>query len=588
MRHIGSAGFLWFEVSACRSGVGVESGRVGFLEAIVILAGLAVMAAMGVRAYAQRRYARRLEVEVSSRMGETMLEKERLTVTLRNISDGVITTDAEGAVIYLNPTAEATTGWSREEAEGAPLHEVLPVCRARGDRSPFDPMKLLEERDIDALEKSETVELASRDGTRHLIEISGSPIVRSRGRHDGLVIALRDVTKKHELENELAKAHKLEALGLLAGGIAHDFNNLLTVVLGNLSLLEHSVEQTDTADKQLRDATHAVLRARDLTQQLLTFARGGMPVREAASIREVIMDSASFVLSGSNVRCEAELPDDLWVVDIDAGQISQVINNLLINAMQAMPEGGTVTLRGRNSLGRTVDMPRNRYVTIEVIDQGIGISPENLSRIFDPYFSTKAEGRGLGLASAYSVIRHHDGTLIAHSEEGRGTVFRILLPASETRWVTPKDEDGVIPSASAASGRILVMDDDQIVLQLTATMVEELGYDTELTTDGQAAIAAYRQALLAGQPFDAVIMDLTIPGGMGGKEAIQGLRKIDSQVVAIVASGYSNDPVMADFRRYGFAAQLSKPFRVEDLVRVLRRIPQPRLDRPRQAVGAGG
>ncbi len=588
MRHLGSAGFLWFGVSACSTRVGVESARVGFLEAAIILLGMVVIASMGMRAYAQRRYARRLEIEISSRMGETMLEKERLTVTLRNISDGVVTTDAEGAVIYLNPTAEATTGWSREEAEGVPLHEVLPVRRARGDRSAFDPMKLLEERDIDALEKSETVELSSRDGARHLIEISGSPIVRSRGRHDGLVIALRDVTKKHELENELAKAHKLEALGLLAGGIAHDFNNLLTVVLGNLSLLEHSVEQTEMADKQLRDATHAVLRARDLTQQLLTFARGGMPVREAASIREVIMDSASFVLSGSNVRCEVELPDNLWVVDIDAGQISQVINNLLINAMQAMPKGGTVTLRGRNSLGRTVDMPRNRYVTIEVIDQGIGISPENLSRIFDPYFSTKAEGRGLGLASAYSVIRHHDGALTAHSEEGCGTTFRILLPASETRWVAPKSEDVVIPTAGMAGGRILIMDDDQTVLELTATMVEELGYDTATATDGQAAVAAYRQARSAGRPFDAVIMDLTIPGGMGGKEAIQRLVEIDPDVVAIVASGYSNDPVMADFRRHGFAAQLSKPFRVEDLVRVLRRIPQPRHDQAQQAVGVGG
>jgi CheY-like chemotaxis protein len=274
------------------------------------------------------------------------------------------------------------------------------------------------------------------------------------------------------------------------------------------------------------------------------------------------------------------------VVDIDAGQISQVVNNLLINAMQAMPGGGTVTLRGRNTLGRTHDMPRDRYVTIEVIDHGVGISPENLGRIFDPYFSTKAEGRGLGLASAYSVVRHHDGTLTALSEEGRGTTFRILLPASETRWVPPTGEDlEMLQSKAADGGRILIMDDDETVLRLTAAMVEELGYETELAIDGQTAITSYRRALTGRQPFDAVIMDLTIPGGMGGKEAMKHLREIDPHVVAIVASGYSNDPVMADFRGHGFAAQLSKPFRVEDLDRALKRIPGTPYDREERTVG---
>jgi CheY-like chemotaxis protein len=359
------------------------------------------------------------------------------------------------------------------------------------------------------------------------------------------------VTERRQIEQELAKAQKLEAIGVLAGGIAHDFNNLLTVVLGNLSLMEEDPGLPVASRSRIEGARSASQRARSLTQQLLTFSRGGAPARHAASIAEVLRESATFALSGSNVGFRIHLPGDLWVVEIDEGQMSQVLHNLLINARQAMPAGGTVEIRAKNLDAPPLFLVPGRHVVIEIEDEGSGIPSEDLERVFDPYYTTKEGGSGLGLTSAYSIVARHDGRLTIDSTPGQAGI------------------EGVLPRGS---GRVLVMDDEQSVRKVIQEILTRHGYVAVGADDGEEAIRLYRRALDDRRPFDAVIVDLTVPGGMGGKEAVERLREIDPHVRAIVVSGYSNDPVMANHAEYGFSAGLGKPFRFDELLRVVGRV----------------
>ncbi len=374
---------------------------------------------------------------------------------------------------------------------------------------------------------------------------------------------------RQQLEEDLLRSRKLESLGVLAGGIAHDFNNLLMAILGNITLSLAVTKPKDEIHQRLVEAEKASLRAQDLTQQLLTFSRGGAPVREAASIGDLISDTAGFALRGSNVRLDFERNPELWPAEVDPGQISQVINNLIINANQAMPGGGTVTILTGNTTvaaGDPLPLPPGDYVTISVSDLGVGIVPEHLERIFDPYFTTKQKGSGLGLATVYSIVKRHDGHIEVSSKPGEGATFKMWLPA--TRHAVLSDtapREGL----TAGTGRVLVMDDEPFVRDVIGAMLERLGYEPDFAEHGEGAIALYRKAMSLGLPFGAVIMDLTIPGGMGGVEAAQRLREIDPDVRIIVSSGYSNDPVMASYRDYGFLGVARKPFKVGELSRVL-------------------
>ncbi|MEE8142920.1 MAG: ATP-binding protein, partial [Planctomycetota bacterium] len=372
--------------------------------------------------------------------------------------------------------------------------------------------------------------------------------------------------KRRARREELSKLERLEALGHLAGGIAHDFNNLLTIMLGNLGLLKLDGELSPQSETNLVNTDIAIQRARDLTQQLLTFSRGGAPVRHPASIAEVIEESASFVLRGLKVCCEINLPEKLWLVDVDSGQMSQVINNLLINAGEAMPEGGTVYITGRNLDRPPSPLGPGRVVEITIRDQGFGIAQEHLGRIFDPYYSTKHRGSGLGLATAYSIVSRHKGLLTVESTIGQGATFRIYLPASRAKVSLPPPK---AKKSALANERILVMDDEEQVRELLGALLTRLGYSVEFAADGSQAIDQYRQAIQRGTPFHLVIMDLMVPGGMGGCEAVQLLLKLDPDARVVVLSGYCNDPVMADYRRYGLRGCVSKPFDLEQLAQVL-------------------
>lgn len=496
-------------------------------------------------------------------------EKELLAVTLRSIGDAVIVTDSRGVVTLFNQIAELNTGWTANEAVGRPVSEIVRIIREKTRESCRNPVDAALDSGMAVSLGPENL-LSRKDGSEILIEDSAAAIRNHSNEIIGAVLVFRDITEKKRVEEELVKAQKLESVGLLAGGLAHDFNNLLTSILGNISLAKMLIGGGHHAYDRLEDAENASLRATDLTTQLLTFSRGGAPIRKTVSIVDIVRESARFTLAGSKVKVEFHLPEDTWHVHVDAGQIHQVLNNLLINAVQSMPNGGTITARATNTTLAATDVPMlsaGKYVMVSLQDTGTGIPSEHLSRIFDPYFTTKQRGNGLGLSTVYSIAVKHDGHVAVESTLGVGTTFHLYLPASH------QQADPLSPLVSEAApgcGRILVMDDDELILDIAGNMLTSLGYEAVFAREGGEAIGIYQQALLSGTPFDMVIMDLTIPGGIGGKEAIQQLGTLDPAVKAIVSSGYSNDPIMAEYESHGFAGVIAKPYTIEGLSRVLR------------------
>lgn len=390
--------------------------------------------------------------------------------------------------------------------------------------------------------------------------------------HDRILVIFTDITEREQLHNQLLKLEKLESLGVLAGGIAHDFNNILTGIMGNISFAEMMLEPAHRSCQPLEAAAAASLRAAELARQLLTFARGGEPVKRNVDIDALVRESLSLVLSGSKIKATVNIPDNVQSVEADAGQLNQVINNLVLNAEQAMPDGGVLTIAAANQTlagSNTCALPPGDYVELTFSDQGCGIPAEALSRIFDPYFSTKSGGTGLGLASVHSIIRKHGGHINVSSTVGQGSTFVMLLPAGG-KLVREHTDVPAVTAGENGVGTLLVMDDDEMIRRMASRMLEELGYRVQTCVNGEEAIELYRTALDAGLPFSAAIMDLTIPGGMGGREAAQKILGIDPHARLIVSSGYSNDPVMADYCGHGFCAQIAKPYRAADIATVLR------------------
>ncbi len=384
---------------------------------------------------------------------------------------------------------------------------------------------------------------------------------------------LRDITERRQMEEELQKEGKLESLGILAGGIAHDLNNLLTVILGNLSLAKRYANNNDRIYKRLLEMDNAITQTRSLTVQLLTFAKGGKPLAKAVSIRGLIEEASSFALSGSNVSCQFIFPEDLPPVKIDRGQITQVISNLLINADQAMEEGGTIIISAENLAvseeGGILPILPGNYVAITIKDDGAGIPQQNLAKIFDPYFSTKEKGSGLGLTICYSIIKKHGGHIFVKSAAGEGTSFTVFLPVSNDKV---EESDYNDDSLLSGEGKVLFMDDVESVRQTAGEMLTFLGYDVEFAKNGSEAAGLYKEALCSEHPFDVVICDLTIRGGMGGKKAVRELLKIDPGAKVIASSGYSNDAILNEFEKHGFCGVVAKPYRIQELGEVMSRV----------------
>jgi nitrogen-specific signal transduction histidine kinase/ActR/RegA family two-component response regulator len=387
-------------------------------------------------------------------------------------------------------------------------------------------------------------------------------------------------TDRQELKRQI---RQLESIAALSGGIAHDYNNLLTAIMGNISLaLEHVPSDSKLSDL-LEQALAASRVANTLTRRLITFSRGGQPTRRPTDIVSVIENTAAFSLSGSNIRCELGPSNGVWPAYTDPQQIGQAIHNLMINAAESMPFGGTVRIGFENTTVESTNtiLSPGRYIDIAIQDQGAGIPAEHIEKIFDPYFSTKAKGAtkgtGLGLSISHSIISNHGGEITVCSRVGVGTTFHVLLPASETpadfaKAVVAEENAKTADTPVKGRGKILVMDDEAMIRELTGNMLRHLGYDADFAEEGQCAVRKYQVALDASEPYDAVILDLTIKGGMGGQETIKMLSAIDPLVKAIVSSGYSDNPVIADYRRYGFCEVVAKPYEMVEFSQKLHRV----------------
>ena len=492
-----------------------------------------------------------------------ILESERF---IRNILDtvdeGFIVIDRDYRILTANKAFCRQIGGCSEETIGSHCYDPPNKKELSNFEISEDcPARQVFEKGIPTTAVHNYIDAA---GNTQYIETKAYPNKNISGAVDTVIVTMNNITEKHLLEEERLKIQKLQAIGTLAGGIAHDFNNILTAILGNLSLARFKQQNPEQVQQRIEEAEKATIRAKDLTQQLLTFARGGEPVKKILSLHNVLQEAAKFALHGTAIQCEFCLAEDLWPVEADEGQLSQVIHNLALNSAQAMPSGGKIFIGAENVIGGN-----KKFVKITVSDSGCGIPEQDLQRIFDPYFTTKQQGNGLGLATCFSITRKHGGEIKVKSEVGVGSRFEISIPAAEKKSCIAQHAP---METTHGSGRVLVMDDEEQIRKVTIAILEKLGYSVESAENGAQAIELFRSRKEEGISFDIVILDLTIPGGMGGKEVLTILKQIDANVKSIVSSGYSNDPVMANYQNYGFGAVLVKPYRLQEISGVLQEL----------------
>jgi two-component system cell cycle sensor histidine kinase/response regulator CckA len=507
-----------------------------------------------------------LQTDISERKkNEEKLRRsdEFIRSILDNVDEGFLVIDPEYKIVAANKAYCSQVKEPCEQIIGRKCfsvsHRSLTPCHEEGEECAVRRVFETGEAQV-AIHRH-----PDREGMIY-VETKAFPLKDAGGQVISVVETITNITEKYLLEEERLRTQKLEAIGTLAGGIAHDFRNLLQGVFGYISMAKQS-DDRKAANAMLEEAEKALKMSVDLTSQLLTFSKGGKPAKERLELQPLIENSVRFALSGSHSDYRFTYDHDLWPVDADAGQIWQVIQNIVLNANEAMPEGGTVRVVARNLDLRSGENPilpdGGKFVSIAIADSGTGIPQQYLTRIFDPYFTTKQKGSGLGLATSYSIIRNHGGMIDAKSRAGKGSTFSICLPASEVE-VEKKAFQTPAPVAGR-QGRILVMDDEEVVRLVVATMLESLGHEVTCAADGEDAIEKFIQARESGRPFDAVILDLTVKGNMGGEQAAAKLRETDPGARIIVSSGYSDSQVVSDYRSYGFAASLNKPFTIEAL-----------------------
>jgi signal transduction histidine kinase/ActR/RegA family two-component response regulator len=462
-----------------------------------------------------------------------------------DLTESIIIFDTQGTVVQSNAASKDLLRLKSTTITGKMIHDFLPGYRF--ERSYHDqPFK------------------STVNGAEQIIRISQSAIKDSTVVL-GKILIMRDVTDQERMEHELVRSRQYEMLGLLAGGIAHDFNNFLTGMMANFSLIRKFSSADPQSVELAADGEKAAVRAAALVNQLLTFSKGGTPAREALQAKELIEDTVRFALAGRNARCEFRLPPDLMPIMADRSQMSQVFQNLAINAAEAMPQGGTMVITGSNyrvETGNDIGLAGGDYLEIAVSDRGEGIPQERLDRIFEPFFTTKPKGKGLGLSIVYSILKRHGGSIKVSSLPGEGTTFTLLIPASHD---AAKTEGKPAVDAPHATGTILIMEDEPSVRKALNVMLLQGGYRAESAQSGAMAIEMFDAALAAGRRFDAVITDLTVPGGMGGKELAVELHKRAPDLPIIVMSGYREDSAIAHFAEHGFAASIKKPFGYQDI-----------------------
>jgi two-component system, cell cycle sensor histidine kinase and response regulator CckA len=488
----------------------------------------------------------------------------KMTDILDKTSDGFFAVDRDWRFTFINPQAEKLIGRRREDLLGKDFWMELPEFTAAA----------FEENYRRAMSEQTAIEFEASDSSGKVwYELLAYP---SGG---GVSVFLRDVTDRKRGEQERLTTSKLESLGTLAGGIAHDLNNILTVIAGNIGLAQIETPENAThLHSFLSRAGQAAQHAAQLSNQLLTFSKGGTPLKRVASISKIIRQATEFSLHGSNLCAELNVPDELWKAAIDPGQIEQVVNALVINAREAMPGGGLVKVSARNvELDTNSGLPLRpgRYLKVSVADNGHGIDPASLTKIFDPYFTTKPSSSGLGLSISYSVVKKHAGILHLERSTPEGSTFAFYLPATEDE--SPLEQT---PAAGQVlhfnNQRVLVMDDEAAIRDLTSELLATLGYEVTTVPDGAEALKTYERAMQSGENFQAVILDATIRGGMGGVATIERLRDLDPNVNAIICSGYSDEAALAEFLTYGFRAALPKPFTRHDLANVMERAGEPK------------
>lgn len=513
------------------------------------------------------------EVKELRKAEEALRESEKkFRLMIETATQMIVLCNPDWTILYINRAGLALSGYDEKEVLGNSLQNFM-------DPKEFERIRdRLDQVTQGSCHTEEMCETSFLHLNGHLVplEANAAPIVK-KGVMTGILFTAKDISERRRMEEELLRAKKLESIGVLAGGIAHDYNNLLTAIMGYMTLAESVLKPEDEALAHLGRAHHAAKMAKSLSRKLITFSRGGKPVKKRAPVPPLLENTMSFALAGSNIECEFLVPPHLWPVEYDDSQMSQAIHNIVMNSREAMPRGGIIRveaenmhIRGRS--GHPVDP--GDWVRITIEDEGYGISRQHLDRIFDPYFSTKEmgaqKGLGLGLAISHSIIRNHQGYLFAESEPDKGTALHIYLPASNP--ARGREADLAASDLKEGPVNILVMDDEEIVREITAKMLCQAGYEVDVARDASEAIQVFTLRMKEGNPFHVVVLDLTVRGGMGGKEVVQRLLEIEPGLKAVVSSGYSEDPVMTDFSDYGFSAAVIKPYSIDDLRETIEKV----------------